>query len=244
MKTKIINIIVTVLGVISSIITIATFICVDLGIEIPKINIENICLNYGIYILPVSFIFIIFSLLNARYKTKVYNTKLAENYGKIIDSFKYIIVHDEKMTWWNWLQISNLIKDIYPYKNKTKLNLYFQQNEGKVMLFDTSNYNDWHNKATKKYFRARQHRGLPIIDWRAQQKYFDKREIDLYIGSKDCSVVLHIYGDCKLAFTKRKKKKIQKLIKFLDVFIYIVFAQKKVDTSVDATSSIFEKIGV
>lgn len=227
MKTKISNTIITALSVISSIITIGTFILIDLKVHIPKIDIEYICMNYGIYILILSFITITISLSNARYKTRIYNSKMAEKYNILIAFFREIIVGDEKMDLIQWECISSLIQDIYPYR-KTKVNLVFEERKSNKVIYDTYDYNKW--RKDKKITSLRKQKQGMRIDWRAYEKQREKRQITRLLGGIENGVCLCIYGS-RAAFTRKKKKAIQPLLGMLDVLMCIVLEQQKVDMS-------------
>lgn len=220
MKSRLLNNISIVLSIFSSIITIYTFICMQLGLKVPEINLEYICLNYGIYILLMSFGIIFLSLINARYKTKVYNAKIVKKYKEIIDLFKFTLLTKEEF---DYEYLSNLIKDIYPYKNKSKINLVFKRKIDDTVLYDTSNYDKWQKKGMDKVFKLKSNR----IDWRATNEYFEKREIYMLIGDIENNIVsLNIYSDSKAVFTKRKKKMIKPFLDSIQIFMYVILAQQ------------------
>lgn len=230
MKNRLINNIFAIVGFIGSIITIVPFICEHLEIAIPKviipqivIDFENIYANYGVCILLFSFFIFIFSLYSA-IKIKIYNAKTTKKYDDIINNFERIIIYEKEP---DYEYIADLIRDLYPYKNKSKINLAIIWGKCEETIYDTLNYGQWRSSLSKKYFGLKERFDKNPYDWQEYKKIFEKRSLSLYIGNylEDEAanrVKIYIYGNSKIAFTKRKKKMIIPLLDTIIIFLYIV----------------------
>ena len=230
MKSTITNKIIIIVSFIASVLTIIDHINGNLMIEISKIlflksmiGFEYLYANYRVYTLILS-LFIFFISLFVGYKTKKYNAKIAKKYEEIIIFFKVTLLTKEEL---DYKRLSCLIKEIYPYKNKSKINLVFTRFNDDVVLYDTSNYNEWRHKRLSKFLRSNKLLYKRCYDSKATSKYFEKRVMYVFLGDgQDKDVLLKIYSNSKAVVTNRKKKMIKPFLDSIEIFMYAILIQQ------------------
>lgn len=232
MKRNIINSINLVIGFIGSIMTIITFIGSHFGIKLPKIEIDldYLYLGYGEYVFIMFLSLFILALYNMIYRNKIY-----EKYNKIICYFQDIIKWNRKV---NYKELSELIIDMYPYRNKSKINLVitWKNTLNEKLIYDTANYDEWFSNINKWYYRLL---GLKHINWRIDylelkhanwrkiEKVWNRRTFLIYIGNGQNAIAsLYLYGN-KRAFTRRKKKIMKSFSDTIEIFMYIILCRNE-----------------
>lgn len=226
MKKKLMNNTNIIVSFIGSVITIMTFIGSHFGIKLPKIEIDlnYLYLTYGKYMFVMFFSLFVISIFNTIYQIKIYNDKTEKKYNELIQYFQNIILDNDIFA---YKRLAKMILDLYPYRNKSKINLVIrwkdtQNKYGYRNIYDTLNYEEWMSKRGNWRFWLRRFFKKKSYNWKVDRKLFMKNKFLLFINNKGSSIgYVCLYGN-RNAFKKKRKKVFERYTETIEKFLYIV----------------------